>query len=76
MNYLSTIHLTSVVITIGFYAEEHELDPAEMLVLILYYFLCILILTIVCAMLGYWMELGERTEFKILKEAEAEFTKS
>jgi hypothetical protein len=35
--------------------------------LVIYSSVILLGITLVCAMLGYWIDLGERNEFKVLK---------
>jgi hypothetical protein len=76
INYLNFLHIILMVISIAVYGDAHDLNNIELGALIIYYFIMIVAITIICATIGYWLERGERNEFKIIRETESEFVKS
>jgi hypothetical protein len=56
VNYLSSLHLFLHLITIVVFADLSDLSSVETVLLVLYYFFALLGITVICAMLGYWID--------------------
>ena len=65
-----------MIISVSVYGTANDLDSLQIAALVLYYFFIIAAISILCAMIGYWLEHGERMEFVLIRTAESEKEKS